>query len=84
MDILRGAIAKVANDPELKADAKKMMLDMNYISGNETLRIVNDVLNQLGPISATLSLISENPGFLSKSIRLIISEIFYLTIIFMI
>jgi hypothetical protein len=28
MDILRDAFAKVANDPELKADATKMMLNI--------------------------------------------------------
>jgi tripartite-type tricarboxylate transporter receptor subunit TctC len=55
MNILRDAFAKVANDPELKADATKMMMDVNYVSADETLKIVNDVLNQPSDIAKEFS-----------------------------
>jgi len=46
MNILREAFAKVANDPELKEDAKKNMLDVEYVPAEECLKQVNFVLNQ--------------------------------------
>jgi hypothetical protein len=32
-------------------DATKMMMDVNYVSADETLKIVNDVLNQPSDIA---------------------------------
>jgi hypothetical protein len=55
MNILRDAFAKVANDPELKVDATKMMMDVNYVSADETLKIVSDVLNQPSDIAKEFS-----------------------------
>ncbi len=46
MSILKNAFAKVADDPKLKEEAKKMMLSVNYIGPDETLKVLNYVLNQ--------------------------------------
>jgi tripartite-type tricarboxylate transporter receptor subunit TctC len=46
VNILRDAFAKVANDPEMQADAKKMLIYVNYVPAEETLKIISDVLSQ--------------------------------------
>jgi tripartite-type tricarboxylate transporter receptor subunit TctC len=44
--ILRDAFAKVAKDPELKAETEKMNLSINYIPSDECLKEINFILNQ--------------------------------------
>ncbi len=46
MDILRDGFAKAAKDPELKEDAKKNMLEVEYTSAEECLKIVTFLVNQ--------------------------------------
>ena len=43
---MREAFAKVIEDPALKAEAKKQKLDLNYVSGDEALKVMNEVLTQ--------------------------------------
>ncbi len=44
--ILRAAFAKVANDPEVKEEARKMKMQVEHVSGDECLKIANYILNQ--------------------------------------
>ncbi|MDI7258909.1 MAG: tripartite tricarboxylate transporter substrate-binding protein [Thermodesulfobacteriota bacterium] len=44
--ILREAFAKVAKDPELKEDAKKNKMDIEYVPAEECLKVLNYLLNQ--------------------------------------
>jgi tripartite-type tricarboxylate transporter receptor subunit TctC len=46
MATLREAFAKVAQDPELQADAKKVMMPVNYIPADEALKVTKYVLGQ--------------------------------------
>jgi len=46
MAILRDAFAKVLKDPELKEDAKKNMMEVQFVPPEECLRLVNYVLDQ--------------------------------------
>ncbi len=46
MSILRDAFYKAANDPEVKVEATKMMMDVNYVPAEEALKIVKNVLSQ--------------------------------------
>jgi len=46
MNILREALAKVIKDPELREDAKKNMMEVQFVSPDECLKLVNFVLNQ--------------------------------------
>jgi len=46
MTIIRSAFAKVAQDPQLKEDTKKLMMSMNYTSAEETLKVLNYVMSQ--------------------------------------
>jgi tripartite-type tricarboxylate transporter receptor subunit TctC len=46
MNILKDAFAKVANDQELKEDAKKNKMDVTYIPGDECLKVLNYLFNQ--------------------------------------
>lgn len=46
MNILRDAFSKVTKDPELQAEAKKNRMELEYISGEETLKVLNSLLNQ--------------------------------------
>ena len=43
---MREAFAKVIEDPALKAEAKKQKLDLNYVSGDEALKVMNEILDQ--------------------------------------
>jgi tripartite-type tricarboxylate transporter receptor subunit TctC len=40
------AMAKAIDDPALKAEAKKAKMDLNYVSGEEAVKIMNEVMNQ--------------------------------------
>jgi tripartite-type tricarboxylate transporter receptor subunit TctC len=44
--VMRTAFARTIDDPALKAEAKKAKMDLNYVSGDEALKIMKDVLNQ--------------------------------------
>jgi tripartite-type tricarboxylate transporter receptor subunit TctC len=46
MNILREALAKALKDPELREDAKKNMMEVQFVSPDECLKLVNFVLNQ--------------------------------------
>lgn len=46
MKILRDAFAKVSNDKELLADAKKSKLPIDYVPAEEALKVVREVLSQ--------------------------------------
>jgi len=46
MNILRDAFAKVVKDSELKEDAKKNMMEIDYTSADECLKVLNYVFNQ--------------------------------------
>ncbi len=45
-EILRTAFAKVADDPAVKEDSKKMMMQVQYVSANECLKISKFILGQ--------------------------------------
>ncbi len=44
--ILRDAFAKAIKDPKLTAEAKKAKMDLNFVSGDEALKVINEVLGQ--------------------------------------
>jgi tripartite-type tricarboxylate transporter receptor subunit TctC len=44
MDILREALAKVTKDPELREEAKKNMMEPQFVPPEECLKLVNFVL----------------------------------------
>jgi tripartite-type tricarboxylate transporter receptor subunit TctC len=46
MNILRKAFAEVANDPELKEEATKLRMRVEYLPADECLKVVNYALNQ--------------------------------------
>lgn len=46
INILRDAFAKVAKDPELKEDSKKLMMTVEYIPVDECLKVANYLLSQ--------------------------------------
>lgn len=46
MRILRESFDKVAKDPELKAEAKKMMMSVDYVPADECLKVLSYVLSQ--------------------------------------
>lgn len=46
MKILRDAFAKVTQDKDLLADAKKGKLPVDYVTAEESLKLVREVLNQ--------------------------------------
>jgi tripartite-type tricarboxylate transporter receptor subunit TctC len=43
---LRDAFDQVADDPELKEDSKKLMMSVEYVSAEETLKVLNYLLSQ--------------------------------------
>ena len=45
-NILRDAFAKTAKDPELKAEADKMKISIDFIPADECLKEINFILNQ--------------------------------------
>jgi tripartite-type tricarboxylate transporter receptor subunit TctC len=53
--ILEAAFAKAIDDPTLKAEAKKAKLDLNFISGDEALKVMKEVLSQPQDIVAEFS-----------------------------
>ena len=46
MNILRDAFARVAKDPDLKGEAAKYMMTVEYVPAEECLKVVNYVLSQ--------------------------------------
>ena len=46
MNILRDAFAKVAKDPELKADARKLMMEVDYVPASECLKEIHFLFGQ--------------------------------------
>jgi tripartite-type tricarboxylate transporter receptor subunit TctC len=44
--LMRDAFAKAIKDPELIAEAKKAKMELEYVSGEETLKILTEVLSQ--------------------------------------
>lgn len=46
MDTLRNAFAKVAKDPELVKESKRLMLEIKYIPGDQCLKVIDNVFNQ--------------------------------------
>ena len=46
LDILREAFEKACNDPDLLADAKKMDITIELITGEEVQQLVKDAMNQ--------------------------------------
>jgi tripartite-type tricarboxylate transporter receptor subunit TctC len=44
--MIRDAFAKAIKDPELVAEATKAKMELEYLSGEETLKIINEVLSQ--------------------------------------
>jgi tripartite-type tricarboxylate transporter receptor subunit TctC len=46
INALRDAFAKVVNDPELRAEAKKNMMDVQYTSAEECRKILQGLFNQ--------------------------------------
>ena len=46
LKILREAFAKTAADPEAKKDAQKNMMEVDYIPGDEIMKVCQNVLNQ--------------------------------------
>jgi tripartite-type tricarboxylate transporter receptor subunit TctC len=46
MSILREALAKAVNDPEMKDEAKKLLMTIEYVSAEECLKTLNYVLTQ--------------------------------------
>jgi len=46
MKILQDAFAKMLSDPQVKADAQKLLMDVNYVAPAETLKIIQELFNQ--------------------------------------
>ena len=46
LNVLKDAFAKVAKDPELKAEAKKLKMDVDYTPGEEILKVIDFAFNQ--------------------------------------
>ena len=46
MGILRHAFAGLAKDPELRKDADRAMMDVQYLSAEDTLKVISVVLSQ--------------------------------------
>jgi len=46
MKILRDAFAKVANDPECQAEAKRNLMEINYVTADECLKVYKFLLTQ--------------------------------------
>ncbi len=46
MNILRDAFSKVTGDPDLREDAKKLMMTIEYTPADECLKVLNYLLNQ--------------------------------------
>jgi len=46
MKTLTTAFAKVAKDPEVLAESRKLLMQVEYVSGEECLKITNNILHQ--------------------------------------
>jgi tripartite-type tricarboxylate transporter receptor subunit TctC len=54
LEILRRAFKATLDDPEFQAEAKKSRLDVTYVAGEETEKIVNEVLSIPPKVKANL------------------------------
>jgi tripartite-type tricarboxylate transporter receptor subunit TctC len=55
VNAMRGAFAKVVDDPELVAEGKKAKLDLEYLPGDQAQKILVEVLNQPQDLVAEFS-----------------------------
>ncbi len=55
MAILKDSLAKTTKDPELLEDARKLMMKLEYVSGEECIKSLNYVLNQPEDVVKELS-----------------------------
>jgi hypothetical protein len=55
LNILRDSFAKAIKDPELRADAEKVQMDLTYVSAEECLKLTNSILNQPADVIKTVS-----------------------------
>lgn len=55
MNILRDALAQALKDPELRKDAKKNQMDVQFVPPQECLKLVNYILNQPEDIVSKVS-----------------------------
>ncbi len=46
MKILRNAFAQVTKDPEMREEAKKFMMNIEHVSAEECLKVLNEVFSQ--------------------------------------
>jgi tripartite-type tricarboxylate transporter receptor subunit TctC len=46
VEAMRQAFAKAIDDPQLKAEAKKAQMELNFISGDQALKVMREVLSQ--------------------------------------
>jgi hypothetical protein len=46
VNILKDSFAKVTKDPELQAEAQKLKMEVEYTSGEEIMKVIQEVLNQ--------------------------------------
>lgn len=54
LSIMRDAFAKTLKDPELRADAEKALMDLEYVSEEECLKLTNYVLQQPTAVVETI------------------------------
>ena len=50
MNILKDGFAKMAQDPEVLAEAKKLGTNTKYVSAEEAMKVINYIMNQPEPI----------------------------------
>ncbi|OGP64954.1 MAG: hypothetical protein A2170_14015 [Deltaproteobacteria bacterium RBG_13_53_10] len=46
MTVLRDAFARATKDPELREDARKLQFNIEHVSAEECLKVLNDALTQ--------------------------------------
>lgn len=46
VNIMREAFKKAIDDPDLKAEAKKAQMELNYVSADDALKVMREVLSQ--------------------------------------
>lgn len=54
MNIMRDAFAKTLKDPELQADAEKALMNLEYVSSEECLKLMNYILQQPAAVVETI------------------------------
>jgi tripartite-type tricarboxylate transporter receptor subunit TctC len=55
MEILRTAFRKVAEDPQVQEEAKKLKMDLVYTSAPEVMKLIQYVLGQSADITAEVA-----------------------------